>query len=186
MAMLGDASMTREDAVILLNGDNNYREVLTALINQYTVPTVNGAWSLGTFDKPYLSLQYNIKPGWVVTNIPYGYLKLSYNAVPTDEDGYPLVPDIASYMEACYWYITMKYHFKAYLQGQVRDRVYYDMRHSWNFYRQQAYAELMLPTIDELESYKNQWNRLIPDMNSHDNFFNDSNEPERLYGINRY
>nr|UVX72587.1 MAG: hypothetical protein [Bacteriophage sp.] len=40
---------------------------------------------------------YWIKPGWIVFNKDKGFVKLSYKAIATDERGYPLIPDLASY-----------------------------------------------------------------------------------------
>jgi len=40
---------------------------------------------------------YWIKPGWIVFNKDKGKVKLSYKAIATDERGYPLIPDMASY-----------------------------------------------------------------------------------------
>jgi hypothetical protein len=48
---------------------------------------------LNTHNNP----QYSIKPGWMVINRDNGYVKLAYKALPTDERGYPLIPDLASY-----------------------------------------------------------------------------------------
>ena len=48
---------------------------------------------LKTDDQP----QYFIKPGWLVTNRRKGFVKLAYKAIPVDERGYPLIPDLPSY-----------------------------------------------------------------------------------------
>jgi len=83
----------------------------------------------------------------------------------------PMIPDAASYFEALYWYVTVKLKYPEYLNGRMPQHVYYDMRRSWNFYRSQAYAELMMPTVDELENIKDDWTRLMPNINEHQNFF---------------
>jgi hypothetical protein len=63
--------------------------------------------------------QYMIKPGWIVTNKREGFVKLAYKAVATDERGYPLIPDLQSYQEAIYWYVTMKMSFPKFLNGTL-------------------------------------------------------------------
>ena len=87
---------TNEAALVILNDTSsvNLRVILSNLINKHTVVSTDGRNSKETnfgYD-----LQYNIKPGYIVTNIPSGYLKLSYHATPTDEDGYPLIPNMPS------------------------------------------------------------------------------------------
>ena len=117
------------------------------------------------------------KPGWIVFNKPKGYVKLSYKAIATDERGYPLIPDLASYQEAVYWYVMWKLSFNKYLKGELggsvrnSQQVYFYLQQQWNFFRNCAYAEAMMPTETDMRSIKNEWNKLIPDWDSDDNFF---------------
>lgn len=162
------------EALDKLNEDNNLRETLSALINQNTVPTVNG--TMYSYD-----LQYMTKPGYIMTNVPRGYIKISYYAIYTDEDSMPMIPDLESYKEAIYWYVTMKLMYPKKLKGQISQGDYYDIRNSYNFYRKQAYAEAMMPGPDEIESIKNTYHKLYPEMNDHDTFFSTSGEEQILY-----
>ena len=135
-------------------------------------------------------LEYYLKPSdgihdYIVTNVKDGFVKLCYDAQNLDSDGYPLVPDIASYKEALYWYVTMKLKYPEYLRGTLNRDVYYDIRRSWNFYRQQAYAEALMPNnADEMESIKNTWLRLFPEIGEHDTFYSTLNQPQKIY--NKY
>lgn len=63
--------------------------------------------------------EYFIKPGWLVTNKTKGYIKLAYKALALDERGYPLIPDLSSYQEAIYWYVTMKLCFPKFMSGKL-------------------------------------------------------------------
>lgn len=63
--------------------------------------------------------EYFIKPGWIVTNKSKGFIKLAYKAIPTDERGYPLIPDLSSYQEAVYWYVVMKLSFPKFMEGTL-------------------------------------------------------------------
>lgn len=131
---------------------------------------------------------YFIKPGWIVTNKEKGFVKLSYKAIAVDERGYPLIPDLTSYQEAIYWYVTMKLTFPKFLKGKlggrsVRDnrQVYTYIQQQWNFYRNQAYAEAMMPTQDDMRSIKNDWLKLIPDVDADDFFFGPAGDRETTY-----
>lgn len=174
------------EALDKLNEDNNLRETLSALINQNTVPTVNGRYlgnRIGHKDGTMYSydLQYMTKPGYIMTNVPRGYIKISYYAIYTDEDSMPMIPDLESYKEAIYWYVTMKLMYPKKLKGKISQGDYYDIRNSYNFYRKQAYAEAMMPTVDDLENVKNTWHKLYPEMDDHDTFFSTSGEEQILY-----
>jgi len=46
-----------------------------------------------------------------------GYLKIAYKAIYVDEDGLPLIPDMESFKEAIYWYVTMKFLYPKKLKG---------------------------------------------------------------------
>ena len=174
------------EALDKLNEDNNLRETLSVLINQNTVPTANGRYlgnRIGHKDGTMYSydLQYMTKPGYVMTNVPRGYIKISYYAIYTDEDSMPMIPDLESYKEAIYWYVTMKLMYPKKLKGKISQGDYYDIRNSYNFYRKQAYAEAMMPGPDEIESIKNTYHKLYPEMNDHDTFFSTSGEEQILY-----
>lgn len=130
---------------------------------------------------------YFIKPGWIVTNKSSGFIKLSYKSIATDERGYPLIPDLASYQEAIYWYVMTKLNFPKFLNGTLGGRSKYNfntyayLQQQWNFYRNQAYAEAMMPNDGELRSIKNEWNKLIPDWDSDDRFFKSSGQRQINY-----
>lgn len=126
-------------------------------------------------------IQYDIKPGYIISNVRNGYVKLSYFAEYTDEEGIPMIPDIASYSEAIYWYIAMKLLYIEYFTGRKPQHLYYDAKRSWNFYRQQAYAESLMPDTNEIENIKNTWHTLIPERDCIDNFFYNMSDEQLIY-----
>lgn len=155
---------TDKEAIDILNEDVNVKQTLSAFNT---------------------SLQYSTKPGYITVNVPCGWLKISYHAIITDEDSMPMIPDIPSYFEAIFWYVAMKMSYPKYLKGQLNQNIYYDMRNSWNFYRRQAYAEAMMPTVDELETIKNVWHKPYTEMRDHDTFFESTGDEQILYNWNR-
>lgn len=132
--------------------------------------------------------QYFIKPGWIVTNKRKGFVKLAYKSIATDERGYPLIPDLTSYQEAIYWYVVMKLSFPKWMAGKLGGKgvntgqnIYFYAQQQWNFYRNQAYAEAMMPTADDMQNIKNDWNKLIPDWDGDDTFFKHIGDEEITY-----
>ena len=124
-------------------------------------------------------LTYNIVPGgWLKINTRHGHLMISYQAIPVDEDYYPMIPDDEAFLEALYWYINMKLTYPEWKAGRVRDAVYYDTKSSWNYYRKQAYGNAMMPNSDQLESIKNIWVRLLPLINEQKSFYSTMSEQE--------
>lgn len=140
------------------------------------------------YDKP----EYFIKPGWIVTNKNKGFIKLSYKAIAVDERGYPLIPDLPSFQEAVYWYVVMKLSFPKFMSGKLggstskyaakyAQQSFYYIQQQWNFYRNQAYAEAMMPTADDMQNIKNDWNKLIPDWDGDDTFFKHIGKEQLTY-----
>lgn len=148
--------------------------------------TVNGMKYLK--DRLNIKPEYFIKPGWIVTNMKDGFIKIQYKAIAMDERGYPLIPDMSSYQEAVYWYVVMKLNFSKYLKGKLGGRgvnnngaVYSYLQQQWNFYRNQAYAEAMMPTADDMQNIKRDWNKLIPDWDGDETFFRNIGKQQSLY-----
>ena len=130
-------------------------------------------------------LQYTTKPGYINTCMPRGFVKISYYAIYTDEDSMPMIPDLESYKEAIYWYVTMKLMYPKKLKGQISQGDYYDIRNSYNFYRKQAYAEAMMPTVDDLSSVQDVWLKLYPEIGAHDTFYSTIGDEQNIYNQNR-
>lgn len=181
---------TDREALEKLNEDTNLRQTLSILLNQWTVGTVNGKFVPGVVDHKdgtmfSNELQYTTKPGYINTCMPRGFVKISYYAIYTDEDSMPMIPDLESYKEAIYWYVTMKLMYPKKLKGQISQGDYYDIRNSYNFYRKQAYAEAMMPTVDDLETISNIYTKLYPEINDHSMFFSTSGDEQNIYNQNR-
>lgn len=176
--------VTYEEALAILNDpvNINLRVILSNLINKSTTITNDGRpQNMTNFSD---CLQYSVKPGYIMCSAPTGYLKLSYHAIPVDDDSYPLIPDLTSYFEACYWYVTMKLKYPDYLNGRMNREIYYDIRRSWNFYCKQAYGESLMPNYDEMESMKNSWLRMYPEINEHDTFYSTVGDRQSIYDKN--
>lgn len=170
-------NIDKTEAIEMINTNYNLRVILSNLINNHT-------YNWGQFwntANPSGGFQYSVKPGYIMTNVPCGFLKLSYSAIPTDENSYPLIPDLASYKEAIYWYVTMKLKYPEYLNGRMNREIYYDIRRSWNFYCKQAYAEALMPNEDGLESIKNTWNKIVPEYNDHNTFYSHTGSRQLIY-----
>lgn len=131
-------------------------------------------------------VQYFIKPGWIVLNRKKGFIRLSYKAIPTDENGYPLIPDIPSFQEAVYWYVLMKLNFPRFLAGnfiranaaKVGMQTYFYLQQQWNNCRNHAYAEAIMPNESQMINIKNEWNKLVPEWDSDENLFNTEGEKQ--------
>ena len=123
---------------------------------------------------------YIIDNDYIKTSFISGKICLSYMAMPTDEECYPLVPQDISYQEAMFWYIYKKILLSN-PQFKNNGINYTFADEKWKYYCTQARNAANFPDIDRMESFMNQWVRLIPDINRHDTAFEDLNTRENLH-----
>jgi hypothetical protein len=169
--------LTYAEALEKLNTEPEIESLLKSLIG--TPPESSLSYDRNTVNIE--QLEYVLTPGYIKTNVREGYLMIAYKAVPTDEEGFPMVPDNASFIDALYWYINMKIKYMQWTQGKIRDIIYQHAEQKWNFYVKQAYGRAMMPaTLDEMESLKNAWMRLLPVTNAGDSFFKYIGQQESL------
>jgi hypothetical protein len=171
--------LSYEDALTLINNEPATRALLEGMLNAMDSPTIQRVateFTDTTFDFTYL-----ITPNYIKTNIETGYIMLAYQAIATDAEGYPLVPDNESFIEAIYWYINMKLLYPEWKTGHVRDAVYYDAKRSWNYYCKQAYGDALMPNRDQMESIKNSWLRLVPEIHEHSTGFSTMGQRQLIH-----
>ncbi len=121
---------------------------------------------------------FTIDPSYIKTNFKNGDIYISYEAIPLDEDGFPLIPDDISYRTACFWYIVKMLALPDWFEGRASKFEVAD--NNWQFYCAQAGAKAMAPDLPRLENIKGQWVRLLPDINKGSRFFVDLAKQERL------
>jgi len=157
---------TYEEAVAFINNRPNKKDLINGLV-------VSGRRTFQSeIDTGDFLAKYVISGEYIKTNIETGFIMIAYKSFPTDGEGYPMIPDLESFKEALYWYVTMKLMYPLWKIGKVRDAVYYDSRSSWNFHSKQAHGEAMMPnTPAERRALMNMWLRLIPEIEEDESFF---------------
>jgi hypothetical protein len=126
---------------------------------------------------------YVVNGGWFNFNFSSGLVSLSYLGLLVDCDGYPMIPDMASVREALFKYVVMKFHYSKYILGQIPPSVYKDMQEDWHWYCSQARGEMNMPTLDKMESIKNNWLRLKPLLQQESYGFTDIGVNSRTNGL---
>jgi hypothetical protein len=123
---------------------------------------------------------YLVENDYIKTSFSEGTICLSYKALPTDSDCYPLVPDDISYKEAMFWYIFKKMILGGY-DASALGMNYMVADQQWKYYCTQARNAAVYPDIDRMENFMNQWVRLIPNINRHAGTFDGLADREDLY-----
>lgn len=114
---------------------------------------------------------YTVLPNYIKTSFESGDLFISYLALPTDENGYPLIPDNQYFMDALFWYCYRQMLLKGY-QSRVKEITYFFADEKWRFYCTAARNQANYPSIDEYERFGQIWKGLLPSANLHAQGFN--------------
>lgn len=136
---------------------------------------------------PYVNnnmFTYKIQGNYIFTSFKTGAVELAYIAFPTDDEGMPMIPNDTKVQLALASYIIERIDYKLWRQNKIAGPVYQSSQKEWCFRVAQCNTHLALPTLDEMESIKNQWCRLIPKVNRHADGFNFLGTSERIYNKN--
>jgi hypothetical protein len=125
---------------------------------------------------------YTVQGNFIFTSFNKGFVAMSYNAIPTDEDGYPTIPAEQQWLEAGSHYIGHKVARKLWMQGHLRPDVYQIIERDRDWYFAQAVNHAkQWNGVDEAESMQNATLRTIPDVQAHASFFANMQLPEQRH-----
>lgn len=117
-------------------------------------------------------LTYKIQGNVIFTSLKDGSIEISYRAIHIDSEGYPLIPDNSSFTRALELYIKKQCFTVLFDLGKITPAVYNNVLQEYAWAVGQAQSDLVRPTIDEMQSITNMWNKLLPDNKSHNSGFN--------------
>ena len=121
---------------------------------------------------------YKLQNGIIFTSMEHGNIEISYEAIATDEDGYPLIPDNQKVELGMEYYIMSRYLEPLYLVGKITDKAFEYIQQKRYFYMPSAYTSLQMPSVDKMATVMNGLNRLIINDTAHQNFFKKFGEKE--------
>jgi hypothetical protein len=130
-----------------------------------------------TSDRRDTNDYYVINGGFIVTSFEQGEITLYYTAYLTDQEGFPLVPDNIYVKQALEWYIIRQMMMGGFVHPVFNWEVA-DMK--WGHYCVAAQNDLTFPNIDKMETLKNMFVRMVPNLNRHSDFFIGNESQERL------
>lgn len=124
---------------------------------------------------------YTVSGNHIFSNFENGRVLMSYLAIPTDDEGYPMIPADEWWRQAVQYEIAYKIAFKMFIQGNITDKAFQMIEKERDWKVAQAVNKTKIPGIDEMESFKNQWLRLIPKYNNHSSMFRNMQLPEKMF-----
>jgi hypothetical protein len=166
--------------VRIINNLQNYDDGAIAL--RYATDiyhTGNTYTTSGNEDLPY-EYTYTIQKGILFTSIPEGHIQISYKALSTDEEGYPLIPNDQKTLLALEYYILHRFLEPLWIMGKITDKAFSYIETKRHFYMGGADTSLKLQGPDHLQSIVNTINRLIINDRAHESFYKGSGQQERI------
>jgi len=116
----------------------------------------------------------------IKTSFREGKICLLYLAIPSDEEGYPLIPDDVYFAKALKAYCTYMLDRIEFRKQKLPEVAYRDSEKDWLFYVNSARGAANMPNVQQLERLKNVWVRMIPKQDEFDkNFMNIGNRERR-------
>lgn len=98
----------------------------------------------------------------IYTSFPEGKVEIAYKATPVDDDGFPMLIDNESYLDALEAYISMKVIRNKFRQGKIPAAVYQDAQQEYAVAAREFMTEMTTPSYSEMESMTRYFNSLIP------------------------
>lgn len=123
--------------------------------------------------------KYFLNPDYIHCPFTDGEIKVYYYAIGMDEEGYPLVPDMAHVRIALRWYILMMYLSRGNTHPMFR---YEDAMQQWEVYAHRAKNRMNAMDRDEQERFRKAWHNFYPIFKQ--KVMEDTTRPEDMLNIN--
>lgn len=131
-------------------------------------------------DRGLADLTYKIQGNVIYTSIESGEVEISYEAIATDDEGYPLLPDNSSFTRALGLYIKKEYFTMLFELGKIQPVVFNQVLQDYAWAVGDCQTEFNRLSIDKAESFYNSWRTLILRDTEHRVGFTNNGTKERL------
>jgi hypothetical protein len=84
-----------------------------------------------------------------------------------DEEGYPMVPDNSTFTKALELYIKKQVFTILFDLGKIQGPILQQTQQDYAWAVGQAKNDMIIPTMDEMQSITNAWNSLLPRRKEH-------------------
>lgn len=94
----------------------------------------------------------------IFTSFPSGCVRVSYEALPTDDDGFPMIPDDEVFLAALEAYIKMQVFTVKFDTGKIPAGVLQNAQQDYAFRAANMKSAYSVPSVSEFESISRLWN----------------------------
>ena len=100
----------------------------------------------------------------IYTSFPEGLITIAYRAIPVDENGFPMLIDDETYLDALEAYIKMKAFTVKFDQQKISAGVLQNAQTDYAVASRLLLSHFTLPSPSEMQALANAYNSLIPRM----------------------
>lgn len=116
----------------------------------------------------------------IFTSFPNGKVEIAYKSIPVDDDGFPLLIDNETYLNALEAYIKMKVFTILYDEGKIQGGVLSNAQSDYAWAARQVEMEFTMPSMSEMESLTRMLNTMIKPVSQFDQGFKHLGDREYL------
>ena len=145
----------------------------------YRYSTDNFHMSTYKDNDDFTDLTYKIQGRIIFTSTKNTPIEIAYRAIKVDNEGYPMIPDNGTYAEALEAYIKLKVYTVLFEQNKVNNAVLQNAQQEYCWAVGAAQTELVMPSIDEMQSITNLWNQLLVRTSEHQTGFKTEGTKEK-------
>lgn len=109
----------------------------------------------------------------IYTSFPQGEVEIAYKSIPVDDDGFPLIIDNETYLNALEAYIKMKVFTVKFDMGDITAGVISNAQTDYAWAAHLLQSEMTMPSVSEMESLTRFLNTMIKPVSSFDQGFKD-------------
>lgn len=114
----------------------------------------------------------------IFTSFPHGEVEIAYKSIPVDEDGFPLLMDNETYLNALESYIKVKMLTVMFDLGKVQAGVLSNAQTDYAWAAHLLQSEMTMPSVSEMESITRYLNTMIKPVRSFSNGFKNLGDQE--------
>ena len=116
----------------------------------------------------------------IFTSFSEGEVEIAYKAIPVDEDGYPLLLDNETYLNALEAYIKKQVFTVKYDTGKIVAGVLTNAQSDYYWASHLLESEMLIPSVSEMESITRALTTLIKPVTHFDNGFKNLGDREYI------
>ena len=133
----------------------------------------------GTFFRPNsYERAFKTQGNFIFTTFSTAKLEIAYNAVPVDEEGYPMILDNEKYKNALCLYIKQDRFIKYFDTNKISQNVLQNTQQEYAWAAGQLSNELKMPSYSEMENISNAHNQLLQKTHEFEKGFETTGLPE--------